>query len=64
METSSIIDIARKAGVAILEIYNDPQLANVVDYKDDNSPLTLLEESMSFPEIKKTTSNDIKVYNT
>ena len=44
METSTIIDIARKAGVAILEIYNDPQLADVVDYKDDNSPLTLADK--------------------
>lgn len=33
-------NIARKAGEAILEVYNDPQQNTDVDYKADESPLT------------------------
>jgi 3'(2'), 5'-bisphosphate nucleotidase len=44
MKVSSIIEIARAAGAAILTVYNDPQLADVVDYKADNSPLTLADQ--------------------
>lgn len=40
-----LIDIAKKAGEAILKIYNDPSNSNVVDYKDDNSPLTLADKA-------------------
>ena len=44
MKVSSIIDIARKAGEAILAIYNNPEQADVVEYKADNSPLTLADQ--------------------
>ena len=44
MKLSSIIDIARDAGEAILTIYNNPELSDVVDYKADNSPLTLADK--------------------
>lgn len=40
-----LIDIVKKAGQAILDIYNDPSNSNVVDYKDDNSPLTLADKA-------------------
>lgn len=35
-----IIAIAKSAGEAILEVYNNPSLHNDVDYKSDDSPLT------------------------
>jgi len=43
MHIEKIVEIARKAGEKILEIYNDSNLAEVVDYKADDSPLTLAD---------------------
>lgn len=53
--------IAIKAGDKILEIYNDKSLSKEVDYKSDNSPLTLADKASNevivkslkghFPEI-------------
>ncbi|QSE98394.1 3'(2'),5'-bisphosphate nucleotidase CysQ [Fulvivirga lutea] len=40
-----LIDIAKKAGSEILEIYNDPNKFNVVDHKADDSPLTLADKA-------------------
>jgi len=61
MEINQICDIAVEAGKAILDIYNDPGRSSVVDYKSDDSPLTLADEAShniivaalaeAFPEI-------------
>ena len=40
-----IIEIAKNAGGAILEIYKDADLSNVVDFKGDDSPLTLADNA-------------------
>jgi len=58
---NSIKDIAIKAGNEILRIYNDELLSKSVDYKSDNSPLTLADKASNkiivealeifFPEI-------------
>lgn len=45
MQTDQILDIARKAGEKILEIYNDAKLSKVVDHKADDSPLTLADKA-------------------
>ena len=37
--------IAREAGKAILSIYNDADFSKVVDFKTDNSPLTLADQA-------------------
>ena len=42
---SEIINIAREAGKAILDVYHDPELSAQVDLKDDNSPLTLADKA-------------------
>jgi 3'(2'), 5'-bisphosphate nucleotidase len=39
-----IIDITLEAGKAILDIYDHEELFNVVDYKSDDSPLTLADK--------------------
>ena len=44
MDSQTLIDIAKQAGEAILSVYNDPNLSSEVDYKADNSPLTLADE--------------------
>jgi 3'(2'), 5'-bisphosphate nucleotidase len=41
---NKIIEISKKAGKAILEIYNDESKFNVVDYKADDSPLTIADQ--------------------
>lgn len=38
-----LLEIARESSEVILEIYNDKDLFNVVDFKADNSPLTLAD---------------------
>ncbi|MEQ8245360.1 3'(2'),5'-bisphosphate nucleotidase CysQ [Fulvivirga sp.] len=43
LELEDIIAITRRAGEAIMNIYNDPSQSNVVDYKSDDSPLTLAD---------------------
>ncbi|MEL6535811.1 MAG: 3'(2'),5'-bisphosphate nucleotidase CysQ [Bacteroidota bacterium] len=45
MQLQDIIQIARKAGDKILEIYHDEDFSKVVDFKDDNSPLTLADKA-------------------
>lgn len=40
-----IIEIAKNAGDAILEVYKDADLSNVVDFKGDDSPLTLADNA-------------------
>lgn len=40
-----IISIAQAAGREILHIYNDEDFSNVIDFKDDNSPLTLADKA-------------------
>ncbi|BDD05955.1 3'(2'),5'-bisphosphate nucleotidase CysQ [Aureibacter tunicatorum] len=37
--------VAKQAGQAILEIYNDPAQSECVDYKADDSPLTLADKA-------------------
>lgn len=38
-------DVAIEAGTEIMKIYNDEKLFNQVEYKDNNSPLTLADEA-------------------
>ncbi|HAA11942.1 MAG TPA: 3'(2'),5'-bisphosphate nucleotidase [Cytophagales bacterium] len=45
MQIQDIIRIAREAGDKILEIYHDEDFSKVVDFKDDNSPLTLADKA-------------------
>ncbi|MTI39822.1 3'(2'),5'-bisphosphate nucleotidase CysQ [Fulvivirga lutimaris] len=45
LEENSIIELTRKAGEAIMNIYNDPNQSSVVDFKSDDSPLTLADEA-------------------
>ena len=42
---TKVNDIAVQAGIAIMEIYNDPKSAAVVDFKADDSPLTLADQA-------------------
>lgn len=44
IEIKHILEIAKLAGKEILQIYNDESLFNVVDFKADNSPLTLADK--------------------
>ncbi len=41
----SILDITRHAGHAIMKIYTNLALASDIDYKADNSPLTLADQA-------------------
>ena len=43
MDIQKVIEIAKAAGAKILEIYDDPGLSTSVDYKADQSPLTLAD---------------------
>ena len=45
MDFGVIEKIAREAGDEILNIYNDSALTKVVDYKSDDSPLTLADKA-------------------
>lgn len=45
MKMEAVPGIAKKAGEKILEIYNNSDLAMVVDYKADDSPLTLADKA-------------------
>lgn len=45
MKIEGVLEIAKKAGEKILEIYNNSELTKVVDYKADNSPLTLADKA-------------------
>lgn len=42
---SEIVKIARQAGKEILKIYNNPTLFGDIDYKADDSPLTLADQA-------------------
>ncbi len=45
-EKAQIISgIAKEAGAEIMRIYEDANFSNVVDYKSDNSPLTLADKA-------------------
>ena len=40
-----LLEITKEAGDRILEVYNNPATAQVVDFKEDNSPLTLADRA-------------------
>ena len=44
IDIQEIIDISKLAGAEILEIYNDESQFNIVDFKSDDSPLTLADK--------------------
>jgi 3'(2'), 5'-bisphosphate nucleotidase len=44
IEIKNILEISKLAGEEILMIYDDESLFNVVDYKSDDSPLTLADK--------------------
>ena len=41
----SVISIAQKAGSEILEIYNSNKFKDSIEFKDDNSPLTIADKA-------------------
>jgi len=43
IDIQKVLDISKLAGDEILKIYNDERLFNVVDYKADDSPLTIAD---------------------
>lgn len=43
--THALINAAKEAGDAILAIYNDESKFDVVDFKADDSPLTLADQA-------------------
>lgn len=45
IKAEPVLDVVSKAGKEILQIYHDPVHASVVDYKADNSPLTLADQA-------------------
>jgi len=45
IQVAKIVSIAKLAGKAILNIYHDSDFSKVVDFKDDNSPLTLADKA-------------------
>ena len=45
VDEQTLIDIVMEAGKAIMKIYNDPVNSDVVDYKADDSPLTLADKA-------------------
>lgn len=45
IDTEALIKIGRKAGKAIIDVYNDPQYSKEVNYKSDDSPLTLADKA-------------------
>lgn len=45
IDKNNLIEIVKQAGDAIMEIYNNPKFSNVVDYKADDSPLTLADKA-------------------
>lgn len=45
IKQTELVNLAKKAGEAILEIYNNLELAGDVDYKKDDSPLTLADQA-------------------
>jgi len=44
IDIQQVIHMSRIAGEEILKIYNDESLFNIVDYKSDDSPLTLADK--------------------
>ncbi|MEO1096494.1 MAG: 3'(2'),5'-bisphosphate nucleotidase CysQ [Bacteroidota bacterium] len=45
LEINKLIELAQQSGDEILKIYNDPECSSHVDYKSDNSPLTLADQA-------------------
>ena len=45
IQMAKIVSIAKLAGKAILNIYHDAEFSQVVDFKSDNSPLTLADRA-------------------
>lgn len=45
IDSNLLIDITKKAGEAILKVYEKADFKDVVSYKDDNSPLTLADKA-------------------
>ncbi len=45
IKETELIELVKKAGNEILKIYNDPDFSKVVDFKADNSPLTLADKA-------------------
>lgn len=44
-DIQAIVDISKKAGQEILKIYHDSNFSQVVDYKADDSPLTMADKA-------------------
>ena len=45
IKENELVDLVKKAGNEILRIYHDPNFSKVVDFKADNSPLTLADKA-------------------
>ncbi len=71
IDINEICAIAKEAGIKIIEIYNDPAFSSVVDFKADNSPLTLADKAShnvivealkkQFPEIPILSEEDDQI---
>ena len=45
INTKELITISKKAGIAIMEIYSNAEFSSVVNFKSDDSPLTLADQA-------------------
>lgn len=45
INTKELIAICEKAGMAIMEIYNNTEFSSVINFKADDSPLTLADQA-------------------
>ncbi len=45
LKTQELLTLAQQAGREILRIYNEPAHSADIDYKADNSPLTLADKA-------------------
>ncbi len=45
IDVAAVINISKEAGQEILKIYHDSNFSQVVDYKADDSPLTMADKA-------------------
>ena len=45
LQIDKLLSLAKEAGDEILKVYNDPVYFSTVDYKADDSPLTLADKA-------------------
>ncbi len=45
IDVNKLIDLVKEAGTSILEIYDAGDFEKTIDFKTDNSPLTLADKA-------------------